>query len=57
MIERREHLRFALEPREAFGIGGEGLGQDFQRDVAIQLRVVRPMTSPMPPAPMAPTIS
>ena len=25
----------------AFGIGGENFGQDFDRDVAIQLRVVR----------------
>ena len=34
-------LRFALEPREPIGVGGERLGQDLDRDVAIQLRVAR----------------
>ena len=29
----------ALKPREPLGVGGERLGQDLDRDVAIQLRV------------------
>ena len=41
MIQRRERLRFALEPREPLGIGGERLGQDLDRDVATELRVAR----------------
>ena len=41
MIQRREHLRFALEARQAIGIARERFGQDFDRDVAIQLRIAR----------------
>ena len=41
MVERRQHLRFTSETRETFGVEREGLGQDFQRDVAIELRVAR----------------
>ena len=41
MVQRREHLRFALKPGEAIGIAGERVGQDLQRDVAIQLRIAR----------------
>ena len=41
MIERGEHLRFALKPREPLGIGRERVGQDLQRDVATELRVAR----------------
>ena len=40
MIERRQRLRFAREPREPFGIAHERGRQDLQRDVAIELRVV-----------------
>jgi hypothetical protein len=29
MIERGQHLRFALEARHACGIASEGFGQDF----------------------------
>ena len=36
MIERGEHLRFALEAREPIGIVRERFGQDLQRDVAIR---------------------
>ena len=36
MVERREHLRFALETGEAIGIARERIGQDLQRDVAIR---------------------
>ena len=41
MVQRREDLRFALETRQAIGITGEGIGQDLERDVALQLRVLR----------------
>ena len=36
-----ERLRFAREPREPFGIAGERVGQDLDRDVAIELRIAR----------------
>ena len=39
MVQRRERLRFAREPREPIGIVRERVGQDLERDVAIQLRV------------------
>ena len=39
MVQRREHLRFAREPREPFGIVGEGVRQDLERDIAIELGV------------------
>lgn len=38
MIERRERLCFAGEPRQPIRVTGEGVGQDLQRDVAIELR-------------------
>jgi hypothetical protein len=41
VVERREDLRFSLEAGEPIGIGGEGVWQDFQRDIAIQLRIAR----------------
>jgi hypothetical protein len=41
MVEQRERLRFACEPSEPIWIVGEGVGQELQRDVAIQLRVAR----------------
>ena len=41
MIQRGERLRFALEARQAVGVGRERLGQDLDRDVAIELRVAR----------------
>lgn len=41
MIERGQYLRFALEPREPFGIGRERLSQHLQRHVAIELPVAR----------------
>ena len=39
MIERGEHLRFALEARQALGVVRERVGQDLDRDVASELRV------------------
>ena len=41
MVERGEDLRFALEAGQAIGIVGEGIGQDFQGDIAIELGVAR----------------
>src|SRR6516225_21742 len=39
MIERRQYLRLALETRHAVGIRGESVGQQFDRDLAPELRV------------------
>ena len=39
MIQRREGLGFAYEPREPFGVAHEEIGQDLDRDVALELRV------------------
>jgi integrase len=43
MIERRERLGFAREPREAIGVVGERVRQDFERYLAIELRVTCPV--------------
>ena len=39
MVERRQHLRFAAEPRQAFGIAGDRGQQHLDRDVAMQFRI------------------
>ena len=39
MIERREHLRLALEPRQTIRIQYERGRQHLERDVAIQFRI------------------
>ena len=39
VIERGEELGLALEAGEALGVGGEGLGEELERDVAAELRV------------------
>ena len=41
MVQRGEQLRLALETREAVRIGREEVGQDLQRDVAIEPRIAR----------------
>ena len=41
MVECGEGLRFAREPRQPIRIAGERVGQNFQRHVAIELRVPR----------------
>ena len=48
MIERGQDLRFALEAGEPVGVEGEQFGEDLQRDVAIELRVVRAIDLPHP---------
>jgi hypothetical protein len=39
-MQRREHLRLAVEARHALGIVGEGFGQDLDSDVAAEFGVV-----------------
>ena len=41
VIECRQRLRFACEPREPVGVAGERIGQYLQRDIAIELRIAR----------------
>ena len=41
MVEGSEDLRFAFEAREPVRIGRERVGQNLERDVALQLRVAR----------------
>ena len=41
VVERGERLGLALEPRDALGVGGKGVGEDLQGDVAIEPRVAR----------------
>ena len=43
VVQGRERLRFAREPRQAIGITGERVRKDLHRDIAIQLRVARPV--------------
>jgi len=46
MVERREDLGFPLEPRKPILIRRECLWQDFDRDVALQPGVMRPLDLP-----------
>ncbi len=39
MIERRENLRFALKAGHTFGVIGERGRQDFQRELAAEIRI------------------
>ena len=39
MVQRREHFGFSLKPRKPLRIPDERRGQNFQRDVAVELRV------------------
>ena len=57
MIQGRERLRLALEPREAVGVGRERRRQDLDRDLAIELVSVARYTCPMPPSPIGAVIS
>ena len=43
MRERRDGLRLALEPGERVRIGGDGLREDLDRDVPVELPVPRPV--------------
>ena len=41
VIQCGQELRFSLEPREAFGILHEALGQNLDRDLSAELRIAR----------------
>jgi len=41
VVQRGEHLRFALKSGEAVRIQGKNFGQDLERDVAIQPGIAR----------------
>ena len=41
VVQRGQGLGLALKPRDPLRVGGERLGQDLDRDGAIQLRVPR----------------
>jgi hypothetical protein len=41
VIQGGEHLRLTLEARQSIGVVGEEIGQDFQRDVAIEPHIAR----------------
>jgi hypothetical protein len=41
MIQRREHARFAIEPCVAVGFREPRFGEDFDRDIASEIRVAR----------------
>jgi hypothetical protein len=43
VIQRGEQVRFTFEPREPLGIVGQRFGQDFEGDVATELRVACPI--------------
>ena len=36
MIQRREDLRFALEPGQSLAVGRERFGQDLDRDLSLE---------------------
>src|SRR5262245_31227885 len=46
MVQRGERAGLALEPGQTFAIVCESLRQDFNRDVALELRVPRPIHLP-----------
>ena len=41
MVQRGEHLRFALEAGKPVGICASSSGRTLQRDIAIELRIAR----------------
>jgi hypothetical protein len=41
MIQRRERLGLTLEPRETVGVVRKRFGQHFDRDLAIEARILR----------------
>ena len=48
MIEGSERLRLALESDQTFGVSGECVRQDLDRDLATERRVCRPVDLPHP---------
>ena len=39
MVEGRQHLRFTLEAGQPLGVVDEGVGEDLQRDIAVEFGV------------------
>jgi hypothetical protein len=48
MVQGRERLCFAGEPGQPIGVAGEGVREDFERDVTIQFRVAGAVDQPHP---------
>ena len=46
VVERGEHLRLTLEPRETVRVGRERGREDLDRHLALQLRIRRPIHLP-----------
>jgi len=57
VVQRCEDLCFAPEPREPIGIVREGVRQDLEGYVAVQLGVARAIDLSIPPAPRSATTS
>jgi hypothetical protein len=57
MIEQRERLRLALEPREAFGVRRERVRKNRDRDLAPSVVSVAWYTCPIPPSPIGAVMS
>ena len=57
MIERREHFRFALEPRQPIAIVGDVAGRTLIATSRFSFESRARYTSPMPPAPSCSTTS
>ena len=51
MIQRRQHLRFALEARHAVGVVGNAAGRTLMATSRFSLVSVARYTAPMPPSP------
>jgi hypothetical protein len=51
VVQRRQGLSFACEPCKPLGIARDQIGQHFDRDVAIQLRIARPIHFAHPAGP------
>jgi hypothetical protein len=57
VIQRGQHLGFALEAGHAFRVLCEGFRQDLQRNFALEFVSLARYTSPKPPAPIGARIS
>ena len=57
MVQRREHLRFAREAREAVGVLREGIWQHLDRTCRRRLVSVARYTAPTPSSPIWAVIS
>ena len=57
VVEGRQDLGFPLEPGEAIGVRGKGVGKDLQGDIAVELRVVSSPNCAHAPEPRRETTS